>query len=142
MKRRLMTVLWSIAIASGWAWTGVLASAEEWTAPPETKSLENPFTVTGEASESAKTLFTQQCSTCHGTSGKGDGPAGQYLGKPLPDFTSAVFQAQTTGEIFWKVTNGKAPMPTFADILSDEQRWLVVEYIRTFSDGEHTGGSK
>jgi cytochrome c oxidase cbb3-type subunit 2 len=43
-----------------------------------------------------KTLFETNCATCHGTSGKGDGPVGLALPEPKPrDFTAAVFKFDT-----------------------------------------------
>ena len=70
--------------------------------------------------------------------GRGDGPAGKYLGTTLPDFTSAEMNKQSDGELFWKISTGKAPMPTFEEILSDEQRWFVVSYLRTFCVEEYS----
>ena len=39
----------------------------------------------------------------------------------------------TDGELYWQTTYGRRPMPAFAHKLSDEQRWKVVDYIRTFA---------
>ncbi|MCZ6765924.1 MAG: cytochrome c, partial [bacterium] len=60
----------------------------------------------------------------------------------LPDFTSAEMNKQSDGELFWKITTGKPPMPTFGQILSDEQRWLVVRYLRTFCTEEASSNEK
>jgi mono/diheme cytochrome c family protein len=104
---------------------------DNWTTPPEAAGIENPYPVTQAAMEKGKVVFTQQCTPCHGASGKGDGPAGEFLGKPLPDFSKVEFQEQSDGELFWKLSKGKAPMPMFEEILSEEQRWMVVGYLRT-----------
>ena len=117
-------------------------SENSWVAPPEAKATENPHPATPVDFEKGKVLFSRQCTPCHGESGKGDGPAGQYLGKPLPDFTKAEFQEQSDGALFWKLSKGKAPMPTFEDILSEEQRWVLVGYLRTFLTTAEQGGSK
>ena len=109
------------------------ANAGNWTAPPAAKNLQNPFKDNAAAIQAGKKIFGQQCATCHGSSGKGDGPAGKYLGKKLPDFSSESFTQQTDGEIFWKISNGNAPMPAFQQLLSEEQRWQLVSYIRTFA---------
>ena len=37
---------------------------------------------------------------------------------------------QTDGNLFWKITNGKAPMASYEELLTDNQRWKVVNYIR------------
>ena len=40
---------------------------------------------------------------------------------------------QTDGAIFWKLTEGKTPMPAWGETLSEEQRWSVVNYVRTLA---------
>ena len=39
----------------------------------------------------------------------------------------------TDGELFWKISEGHRPMPAFKNKLSEEERWQLVDYIRTFS---------
>ncbi len=126
-------MIFTLMAAISFANEGSDTTANGWNAPETAKAVENPLTLDNKAVEKGKTLFAQQCATCHGNSGKGDGPAGKYLGKPLPDFTGAEFQDQTDGEIFWKITTGKAPMPTFEKMLTDEQRWQVINFIRSLS---------
>ncbi|MFZ4986950.1 MAG: c-type cytochrome [Blastocatellia bacterium] len=41
-------------------------------------------------------------------------------------------QANSDGELYWKITNGKSPMPASRIRFTDEQRWQIVNYIRTF----------
>ena len=50
---------------------------------------------------------------CHGTSGKGDGPAGVNLDPKPKDHTSPVVQNQSDGALFWKITTGKLPMASY-----------------------------
>ncbi len=140
MKNRFLTtiaILFTISLLQTGAVlakdSAATASSNGWKAPETAKSIKNPFKGDPKVIEAGKKLFAQQCATCHGNSGKGDGPAGKYLGKKLPDFTSETFQQQTDGEIFWKISNGNAPMPTFKEILTEEQRWQVVNFIRTLS---------
>ncbi len=102
-----------------------------WKAPASANELVNPYK--GNAAETAKgkTLYMQMCSVCHGKTGKGDGVAGVNL-KPRPaDHTSAAVQSQTDGAIYWKLTNGNPPMASYKTILTDEQRWDLVNFIRT-----------
>lgn len=117
-------------------------SETKWKAPAEAAKVENPYPPTAAILKNGEKLFTQQCTPCHGASGKGDGPAGKYLGKPLPDFTKPEFQKQSDGALFWKVSQGNAPMPTFEQILSEEQRWAVIDYLRTFGPTKEQGGNK
>ena len=125
----ISTLLTAFAVAN----EGNTSSQSAWNAPPSAKTLKNPVAATPESISLAKTMYAQQCAVCHGKSGKGDGPSAQYLGKPLPDFTGVNFSEQLDGEIFWKVTNGNSPMPAFEKILSEEQRWQLINFIRTFN---------
>ena len=46
--------------------------------------------------------------------------------------------AQTDGELFWKISEGHRPMPAFKKKLSEQERWQLVDYIRTFSQSANT----
>jgi len=71
------------------------------------------------------------CAVCHGTDGK---PTRQ--GRGAPDLSDPVGTANASdGRWFWSVSEGKArtKMPGYRDKLSEEQRWQVVAYIRSFA---------
>jgi len=68
---------------------------------------------------------------CHGETGKGDGPKGADLKRKPGDLSHSKMGQQMDGELFWKITEGKTPMPSFETKLSEEERWEVVNYIRT-----------
>jgi len=104
-----------------------------WKAPEEANNVENPLKGNSDAIAEGKKLFNNMCGICHGAKGKGDGVAGMSL-KPRPtNFTTAAIQSQSDGAIYWKITEGRAPMATYKTVLTDEQRWQLVNYIRTFS---------
>jgi len=108
------------------------SSAKTWVAPESADTLKNPFKGDKKATEAGKKIYAQLCAVCHGNSGKGDGIAGMSL-KPRPaDLTSETVQKQSDGAIFWKITTGRPPMASYKATLTDEQRWQVVNYIRTF----------
>jgi len=46
-------------------------------------------------------------------------------------FTKEQFQKQPDGSLFWQITEGRKPMPSFKKDLSEEQRWQVINYVRT-----------
>ncbi len=102
-----------------------------WIAPESANKLVNPLPNTPENIKKGKKIFATRCAVCHGRSGKGDGPASRSLGKQLPNFTSPEFQSQTDGAIFWKITNGNPPMPSFKGGLKEKERWQVILYLRT-----------
>jgi cytochrome c5 len=101
-----------------------------WVVPDEAKEKVCPFQFTPETVKNGENVFQKNCKSCHGDPGK------QNWAKIVPppgDPASADFQKQTDGEMFFKVTSGKAPMPQFGSILSDEERWQVISYLRSFN---------
>ena len=52
--------------------------------------------------------------------------------KTVADLTSDYVQNQTDGELFWKISEGRKPMPLAKITLTDDQRWDVINYVRTF----------
>ena len=101
-----------------------------WVAPLSANKLTNPLKDIARASREGENIFDSQCFTCHGTDGKGDGPAAVSLHPKPADLTSARVQNQSDGAIFWKITNGNTPMPSFKYALTENQRWDLVDYIR------------
>lgn len=101
-----------------------------WTAPASANKLQNPYKGNKTATAEGKKLYNQLCVVCHGNKGKGDGLAGMNL-KPRPaNLTSSKVQSQSDGAIFWKITEGKPPMASYKQALTDQQRWQLVNYIR------------
>ena len=101
-----------------------------WKAPASAHSYKNPYAGKTAATAAGKTLYGQMCAICHGNKGKGDGLAGMSL-KPRPaNFKKDEIQAQTDGAIFWKMTEGRAPMASYKTTLTEEQRWQLVNFIR------------
>lgn len=104
---------------------------DQWQIPKEADKLVNPLINVTDATQKGKKLYESMCWTCHGKTGKGDGPAGKSLNPKPANHTGEVVQKQPDGVIFWKITTGKGVMPSYAKVLSDTQRWQLVNYIRT-----------
>lgn len=107
---------------------------ELWKAPESAKSIKNPVEANKKiaSGKKGKKIFQTYCIVCHGESGLGNGPGGKSINPKPANLTSAKIQLQTDGEIFWKITNGRGPMIKWGPILSDAQRWDLVNYIRSF----------
>ncbi len=101
-----------------------------WIAPKSADKLKNPLAGIIEATHQGEDLFVQNCSTCHGTSGKGDGPTADMLDTKPANLKSAVTQKQSDGSLFWKIGKGKGAMASYKEVFSEEQRWQLVNYIR------------
>ena len=105
---------------------------ETWQVPDEARALENPVPLNDAALAAGLEHYAARCASCHGDAGKGDGKATRFI-KPAPaDISTAEARDRMTdGEMFFKITEGKKPMPGMARTLSDEERWQVVHYLRT-----------
>jgi mono/diheme cytochrome c family protein len=104
-----------------------------WVAPKVADNVKNPLSGDNSKIAETKTLYITNCGPCHGDKGRGDGPAAQGLNPKPADHTSAAVQSETDGAIFWKLSEGRNPMPGYKKIFSDEQRWELVNYIRTLA---------
>lgn len=101
-----------------------------WKAPASASKKTNPIPMTPASIQAGQAIFSQNCEACHGSNGKGDGPTGAFLNPHPANLTKASFWKQSDGAIFWKITHGHSPMPSFRDSLSRKQRWEVINYLR------------
>jgi len=109
---------------------GPSAPATPESVPAEYVGKTNPLG-TDAAAEGAK-VFQVNCEGCHGPQGHGDGPAGEVLDpkpKNLPELAAQVGDDY----LFWRISTGKpgTSMAPWASILTDEQIWQAVAFIRT-----------
>jgi mono/diheme cytochrome c family protein len=118
-------------------------NVSDWNAPPEAKVLTNPLPRDPGFIAAGKALYQERCANCHGDLGNGKGnDSWKYWAKPA-DFTDAsTMNKVTDGELFWKITVGRKPMPSFETKLSEDERWMLVDYIRTFSQPGAPADSK
>ncbi|HLI93553.1 MAG TPA: c-type cytochrome [Puia sp.] len=95
--------------------------------------MKNPVAGNSSALVEAKAMYAANCTPCHGQKGKGDGPAAGGLNPRPADHTSEAVQNQSDGAIYWKLSEGRMPMPSYRKIFTDDQRWGLVSYIRTLA---------
>lgn len=128
MKKFLFIIISILLLVSFSFYT---LNQQRWVAPKEADKIKNPITKNSGSIARGKAKYTQLCFVCHGTKGKGDGIGGMAL-KPRPaNLTSSLVQSQTDGAIFWKISTGRPPMASYKEILTESQRWDVINYIRT-----------
>ena len=110
----------------------VFAPAQTWDVPEEERAVKNPLEVSPDVLAAGEASYKKQCVLCHGDSFKGDGSAVAMFPKKPPDLsTREARQRLTDGEIFYKITVGKTPMPAMETKLSEEERWQVVHFVRS-----------
>ena len=135
VKSRNFAASWSrvlIALAVFSISGPLLAQSSDWKAPPTAVNRPNPVPVNANTLALGQKLYVGNCMTCHGSSGKGDGPGGAALEKKPADLGARIKAGATDGELFWKITEGRSPMISWKGSLSETQRWELVNYIKTF----------
>jgi mono/diheme cytochrome c family protein len=101
-----------------------------WEAPATEKAKKNPLPANAASVAQGKKVADVNCVSCHGAKGKGDGAAAVALNPKPADWTSKKLQAESDGEIFWKLSTGRGPMPAWK-FLPENDRWALVSYIRS-----------
>lgn len=129
--RKTLLVTLAIVIVGAIAFT--MYQNRPWTVPQEARQVKNPLPTSEAALQSIRPIYHDKCAVCHGERGKGDGHDAK-LYDPLPtNFTDANhINAATDGELFYKLSEGRRPMPGFKKRLTEEQRWQLVLLIRSF----------
>lgn len=132
---RTRILLISAAAMLAFAAAGVsIARDDDWKVPPTAKSMKNPIAPSPDGIATAHAIFMDKCANCHGDKGVGDGPeAGMYDPAPSNLADAKMMNSMTDGEIFYKITEGRKPMPSFKKDLDDQQRWLLVNFVRTLA---------
>ncbi len=113
-------------------------------APAEAVPIQGPVLIAGQPAsqpvpsspaslQRGQVLFGLNCEICHGQTGVGDGRLSAYfVNVPKPaDLTSATIQNLADADIFMVMTQGFGPMPSLAENLSVEERWDVVNHVRS-----------
>lgn len=106
-------------------------------APAEAKALANPIPLSDQVLLEGERIYQTKgtCFTCHGTTGRGDGPAGLELNPRPRNFTNPRFhELRTDGEMFWVIRNGSPGTRMFSyspSIITEDEAWKVIHYLRT-----------
>jgi mono/diheme cytochrome c family protein len=89
-------------------------------------------------------LYAQYCTRCHGAQGFGDGPEAPALPeRPMP-LTGFHLLSRSDGDMFWLLSagitdkHGRSLMSGFAERLDENQRWVLIDFVRTLAGAEPT----
>ena len=101
---------------------------------PAQQAVVNPIESTAESRATGRQRYVFMCRECHGNRGRGDGDMAHAGGVPS-DFTDDVWQhGESDGELFAVIKEGvSADMQGYANRLSDEEIWHVVNYVKSLS---------
>lgn len=104
--------------------------------PEEYLGFANPYVGDPEAIAEGEIVYQANCSSCHGNTGEGDGPASAGL-EPKPKNLAENQSILSDSYLFWRISEGglmdpfNSLMPGWKGIMSEEQIWQVIAYIRT-----------
>ncbi|HXN99332.1 MAG TPA: cytochrome c [Candidatus Acidoferrales bacterium] len=134
-----VSVVFAIVAAAG---SIILYATRDWNAPAAARNLQNPVPPTVNSIREGMTSYSTHCQSCHGERGDGKGPRAEKLSIAPTNFTDAHAMGQVTdGELFWKISHGRRPMPSFQDKLTERERWQLVDYIRTLAQKPASGAA-
>jgi mono/diheme cytochrome c family protein len=114
-------------------------SKNTWELPEDADKTKNPTTATPESIAKGKELYMERmkgnCVFCHGETGTGNEANMPRLRRKPADLTNKErMTAMTDGEVFWKISKGiQGIMPVGEKRMSEEERWHVVNYVRTLA---------
>jgi putative copper export protein/mono/diheme cytochrome c family protein len=95
----------------------------------------SPTGYTAKSVAAGHRFFLNNCAVCHGSQGRGDGPAAQSLATKPADLTAEHIYAHPDGDLFWWITHGKGGvMPAFGDVLDEKARWNLIDFIHANAD--------
>jgi mono/diheme cytochrome c family protein len=112
--------------------SGVASRAKHWILV-RNKSAKNPVPLTHDNLANGKDAFSHYCFVCHGLDGQNTGvPFAASMSPPVPSLADPDIQSYTDGQLKWVIENGIRPagMPASRGILTDEEMWSIVLYIR------------
>jgi mono/diheme cytochrome c family protein len=94
----------------------------------------NPVPPDEVSAQRGSILYSIQCELCHGASGRGNGPLADYFARTPENLVGAKTAAEFDGSVYLVIQNGFGQMPGLAENLTVQERWDVVNYVRTFPE--------
>ncbi|PWT96662.1 MAG: hypothetical protein C5B53_09140 [Candidatus Melainabacteria bacterium] len=96
------------------------------------------------AANAGRGIYTQNCAVCHGLEGWGNGPNAISLEKKPANFSRPFYKQYPDEFWFYRISEGVpgTRMPRFGEILSEQQRWYLVAYLKTLQKDQEVVISK
>ncbi len=107
-----------------------------WAVPEAAAKRTNPVKADAGIQKQGKDQYAQHCKSCHGAKGKGDGTKAEKIDISCGDFSDAATAKLSDGDLYYKTTEGRKPMPSFKEKLTDNERWSIIHYIRSFASAK------
>jgi mono/diheme cytochrome c family protein len=144
-KPLILLILWSLLVVSCASLDAGPESVQETGAPErleppeEYAGMTNPFTGDAEAAAEGEALYQSNCYSCHGQEARGDGPAAAAL-EPRPSDLARDQSSLSDPYLYWRIAEGgmrrpfNSVMPAWRGILSEEQIWEIITFLRTLEN--------
>ena len=133
--RIFVLVIPVLAVLTFACWSDSAAAADstsgKWISPAADAAKKNPIAPTHDSIAAGQKIYSKTCAMCHGKTGDADGPAVIELNIHPAKLSDPKLATESDGSLFWKITTGKKPMPTYGKRFSETDRWNLVNYIRT-----------
>lgn len=101
-------------------------------AEPDVPTVTSPIKSSNESQGRGKLVFETNCATCHALNGSGQGPAAHGITTfPRQLWVWNNTDSSTDSYLYWFITNGRNEMPPWGLVLSENERWDVINYIKT-----------
>ncbi|MBI2957679.1 MAG: c-type cytochrome [Chloroflexi bacterium] len=101
----------------------------------DARLMVNPVPLTPETLARGKDLFSIDCAVCHGPAGRGASVMASLFraaaAAPPVDLAGERVKGRTPGQLYWVLTNGLGNMPPFGRLLTPEERWTLVHFVRS-----------
>jgi mono/diheme cytochrome c family protein len=104
--------------------------------PVPYRTLRDPVPNTPAKFARGAAVFQENCASCHGQSGHGEGPAGQQLVPPPANLAWLAHMPMSRSDpyMYWTIAEGGksigSDMPSFKGTLSKSDIWAVISHIR------------
>lgn len=113
-------------------------SKATWNIPEDADKTKNPIEATEDSVAKGKELYLARkgnCIFCHGETGAGNEENLPQLRRKPADLSNKERMSKISdGEVFWKISLGiPGIMPGRDKTLTEEERWHVVNYVRTLA---------
>lgn len=103
--------------------------------PTTYQGARNPFAPDSKTIHEGQDFYQENCASCHGVSGLGDGEAANSL-NPSPALLAYMIQMPMSVDeyMLWSISEGGesfgTEMPAFKDVLTQEEIWKIITYMR------------
>jgi mono/diheme cytochrome c family protein len=118
--------------------SGGAEQEEPWVVSPRRAAVPNPVPKTDQVVTKGDMLYQMECASCHGKTGQNDGPGAKKIAAEMKaslKLTDPKVHEQSDGALYWKILEGRNSMPNTEKDLTDQERWMIVHFLRTLGTG-------